>query len=76
MSARAQESSPLREVVKIVAPCDDQTYRLMNTVQLGEMIYVLHTFQKKAHHGIATRKRELALIARRLQIAKRIARKD
>ena len=67
---------PLREVVEIVAPCDDQTYRLMYTVRLGEVIYVLHTFQKKAHHGIATPKRELELIAQRLRIAKTIARRD
>ena len=67
---------PLREVIEIVAPCDDQTYRLMYTVRLGEVIYVLHTFQKKAHHGIATPKRELELIAARLRIAKTIARED
>jgi phage-related protein len=67
---------PLREVVEIVAPCDDQTYRLMYTVRLGEVIYVLHTFQKKAHHGISTPKRELELVAERLRIAKTLARKN
>jgi phage-related protein len=43
---------PLREVTEVVAPCDDGTYRLMYTARLGEVIYVLHAFKKKAHHGV------------------------
>ena len=66
----------LREVVEIVAPCDDGTYRLMYTTRLGEVIYVLHTFQKKAHQGTETPKRELDLIAKRLRLAKEIARRN
>lgn len=65
---------PLREVVEVVAPCDDRTYRLMYVARLGEVIYVLHAFQKKAHRGVATPQRELDLIAERLRIAKAIAR--
>ncbi|MBV9439129.1 MAG: hypothetical protein JOZ24_03970 [Candidatus Eremiobacteraeota bacterium] len=38
------------------------------------MIYVLHAFQKKAHHGIATPQGELNVIGERLRIAKAIAR--
>jgi phage-related protein len=55
--------------------CDDGTYRLMYTARLGEVIYVLLAFQKKAHHGIATPQRERSLIAERLRVAKAIARK-
>ena len=45
----------------------------MYASQLGEAIYVLHVFKKKAHHGIATPKRDIALIQERLQLAKKIA---
>ena len=60
----------LREVTEIVAKGDDGTYRLMYTVKLGDRIYVLHAFQKKSTHGIATPKRETDLIKQRLQIAR------
>ena len=72
VAAKAMKGK-LREVVEIVALCDDGTYRLMYTAKLGDVIYVLHAFQKKAHHGIATPQRELDLIARRLRAAKGIA---
>jgi phage-related protein len=49
------------------------TYRAVYVIQLGEAIYVLHTFQKKATAGIATPKRELDLIRQRLQAARRLA---
>ena len=64
---------PLREVTEIAAICDDGTYRLMYTIQIGEVIYVLHAFKKKATVGISTPKRDLALIAERLKIAKELA---
>ena len=40
------------------------------TVQPGNEIYVLHTFQKKSKTGIATPKREIDLIKQRLILAK------
>jgi phage-related protein len=73
-TARAMKG-PFREVTEIVAPCEDGTYRLMYTTQIAEVIYVLHTFKKKAHHGIATPKRDLALVERRLRLVKKLARK-
>lgn len=60
----------LRDVVEIVADEAAGTYRLMYTVKLGDMVYVLHAFQKKSRHGIATPKSELDLIERRLRIAR------
>jgi phage-related protein len=36
-------------------------------VRFSEAVYVLHVFQKKAKHGIATAKRDLELIRARLQ---------
>jgi phage-related protein len=47
-----------------------RTYRLMYTIKLGENIYVLHAFQKKSKHGIATPKNEIELIERRLKAAR------
>ena len=41
------------------------TYRAVYVAQLGEAIYVLHAFQKKATSGIATPQRELNLIRQR-----------
>ncbi len=49
------------------------TYRAVYVTQIGEAIYVLHAFQKKATSGIATPRRELDLIRQRLQLARRLA---
>jgi phage-related protein len=49
------------------------TYRAVYIAQLGEAVYVLHAFQKKAKSGIATLQRELDLIHRRLQLARKLA---
>lgn len=49
------------------------TYRAVYVAQLGEAIYVLHAFQKKATSGIATPRRELDLIRQRLQLARKLA---
>jgi phage-related protein len=49
------------------------TYRAVYVVHLGDAIYVLHAFQKKATSGIATPKRELDLIRQRLQLAHKLA---
>jgi phage-related protein len=49
------------------------TYRAVYVTQLGDAIYVLHAFQKKATSGIATPRRELDLIRQRLQLARKLA---
>jgi phage-related protein len=49
------------------------TYRAVYVAQLGEAVYVLHAFQKKAKSGIATPQRELDLIRQRLQLARKLA---
>lgn len=48
------------------------TYRAVYVTQLGEAVYVLHAFQKKATSGIATPQRELDLIRQRLQLARKL----
>ena len=51
-----------RSVLEIVAPY---------TVRFHDAIYVLHAFQKKSAHGIATSQQDLDLIRQRLAVAER-----
>ena len=59
-------------VLEVVEDYDRDTYRTVYTVHFSEAVYVLHLFQKKAKHGIATPKRDLELIRTRLQEATRL----
>lgn len=46
-------------VMEITDRHDTNTYRSVYTAQLASAVYVLHAFQKKSKHGIATRKGSL-----------------
>ena len=46
------------------------TYRAVYTVRFEGAVYVLHAFQKKSPTGIRTSKRDVDLIARRLNAAR------
>ena len=56
-------------VLEIVEDYRSGTYRAIYTVRFEEAVYMLHVFQKKATHGIATPKHELDLIEQRLKRA-------
>lgn len=56
-------------VLEIVDDLDGATYRTVYTVRLPTAIYVLHAFQKKSPHGIATPHREMELVRTRLRQA-------
>jgi phage-related protein len=58
-------------VMEIVTPFDGDTWRTVYTVRLKDVVYVLHAFQKKSKSGIATPKKEIDLIQRRLAIAEK-----
>ena len=58
-------------VLEVVARHDGDAYRAVYSVRLESAVYVLHAFQKKARRGIATPKRELDLVRRRLREAER-----
>jgi phage-related protein len=58
-------------VMEIIERDRSGTYRAAYTAQFGDMIYVLHAFQKKSKRGIATPKQEIDLIGRRLAEAGR-----
>ena len=73
------KAKPLRGfsgVYEIVSNYDRDTYRAIYAVNLGEMIYVLHCFQKKSKFRIKTPKKEIDLIRRRLNCAKELAQKE
>jgi phage-related protein len=57
-------------VLEIVDDFDGDTYRVVYTVRFARIVYVLHAFQKKSKHGVATPKAELDLIELRLKRAR------
>lgn len=56
-------------ILEIVEDYDGNTYRAVYTVKLRSGVYVLHCFQKKSKSGIATDKRDVDLVHRRLAAA-------
>lgn len=65
------DAKPLRgfggaSVLEVIEDYRGDTYRAVYTVKFVEAVYVLHVFQKKSKHGIATPKSDLALIKERL----------
>lgn len=72
MGDKHPDAKPLRGfggagVLEVVDDFDGDTYRAVYTVRFADAVYVLHVFQKKAKHGIATPREDLALIRQRLQ---------
>jgi phage-related protein len=60
-------------VFEIAVRYDKDAYRAVVAVQLASRLYVLHAFQKKSKQGIATPRRDVALIRQRYQEAKELA---
>jgi phage-related protein len=56
-------------VLEVVKSEDNGAYRAVYTVKLSNAVYVLHCFQKKSTHGIATAKPDIDLIHERLKAA-------
>ena len=59
-------------VMEIVCDYDTNTYRAVCTVKIGNLVYVLHCFQKKSKHDIKTPKQEIDLIKQRFREAELI----
>jgi phage-related protein len=53
----------------VVENHDGDTFRALYTVRFANAVYVLHAFQKKSSHGIATRQSDVALVKERLKLA-------
>lgn len=56
--------------LEMVEDFDGDTYRVVYTLKFEGIVYVLHAFQKKSKHGIATPKQDVELIKARLKRAK------
>ena len=56
-------------VLELIEDAKGNTYRAVYTVRFREAVYVLHVFQKKSKHGIATPRHEIDLIHDRLKLA-------
>lgn len=56
-------------VLEVVERHDGDTFRAIYTVRFAEIVYVLHTFQKKAKHGIETPQHDMDVVRRRLKQA-------
>jgi phage-related protein len=56
-------------MLEVIARRDGDMFRAVYTVRFGDVVYVLHVFQKKSKRGIATPKKELELIRKRLELA-------
>ncbi len=59
-------------VLEIVEDARGGTYRAVYTVKFREAVFVLHVFQKKSKHGIATPKPDIDIIRERLKVAERM----
>ena len=72
--AKHDQAKPLKGfghagVLEIVDNAEGGTYRAVYTVRLKGHVYVLHCFQKKSTHGIATPQPDIDLIRLRLKAA-------
>ena len=56
-------------VLEVVEVSGSGTFRAVYTIKFGNAVYVLHCFQKKSMHGIATPKPDMDLIRERLKAA-------
>ncbi len=62
-------------IMEIVSNYNTNAYRAIYTVNIGDVIYVLHAFQKKSKSGISTPKEEIALIQARYKKAVELSKK-
>ncbi len=58
-------------VLEISANDASGTYRAVYTVSIGDLIYVVHAFQKKSKSGIETPRTEIELVRQRLSQLRR-----
>ena len=61
-------------VFEIALPYRTDAYRTIYAVQFGDVIWVVHAFQKKSTKGIATPQKEIELIQARLKRLKEMLR--
>jgi phage-related protein len=74
LGGKPPDAKPLKgfggaSVLELVEDHRGDTYRVVYTVRFADSVYVLHVFQKKAKHGIATPKHAIDLLRDRLKAA-------
>lgn len=73
VGGKHMDAKPLKSigpgVLEVVSDYDGDTFRTVYTVRLSRAVYVLHAFQKKSKHGIATPKNVMDLVKQRLHRA-------
>jgi phage-related protein len=79
LGEKSPSAKPLRGfkgagVLEVVETFDGNAYRAVYTVRFASGVYALHAFQKKSHHGIATDKHDIDIVAKRLREAEEIDR--
>jgi phage-related protein len=74
LSAKALKGFGGRTILELIDDFDGDTFRAVYTVRFADVVYVLHTFQKKSKRGIATPKRGIELIRSRLRDAEELHR--
>ncbi len=73
--AKALKGFAGASVLEIVEDHTQGTYRAVYTVRFKDAVYVLHAFQKKSKHGIATPQRDIDLVKERLKWAEQQTRR-
>ncbi|HEX4321374.1 MAG TPA: type II toxin-antitoxin system RelE/ParE family toxin [Acidobacteriaceae bacterium] len=73
MGEKHIDAKPLKNVgggvLEVVSDHRGDTFRTVYTVRLEHAVYVLHAFQKKSKHGIATPRSVIELLNHRLRRA-------
>jgi len=74
LGKKHEQAKPLKGfgsagVLEVLEDSGGGAYRAVYTVKFDEAVYVLHCFQKKSKHGIATPKPDMDLIKERLKAA-------
>jgi len=64
-----QLKGKLATVREIIIDEDGETFRIMYTTKLGNFVYVLDVFHKKAEKGIATPQKDVRRVEQRLRDA-------
>jgi len=73
IGVKHRDAKPLKGlgsgVLEVVSRHDRNAYRTVYTVRFEQAVYVLHAFQKKSNKGVATPRREIELVKKRLTAA-------
>jgi phage-related protein len=72
-AAKVMEGFGGSGVLEVVGDDVGGTYRAVYTVKFEEAVFVLHCFQKKSKHGIATPMEDMDIIRARLKVAATLA---